>query len=540
MAKAAKPHFYCSQCGHEASRWFGRCPACQAWNSATEAPVQGAADPKRRNERGRWRSAAATPAAPRPLAEVEVEHVRRSATGFAEIDRVLGGGLVPGSLLLVGGDPGIGKSTLLLQLACALAAAGQRVLYVTGEESEDQIRLRASRIGPVADSLLVLCETDVDALLEAATAAGPAVLIVDSIQTLSRGDVEGAPGAVTQIRECGLTLMHFSKATRTTVFLVGHVTKDGAVAGPRVLEHMVDAVLYLEGERYQHYRVLRAAKNRFGSTDELGVFEMTGAGLVEVANPSAAFLSESQRSEPGSAVVASLEGTRPLLVEVQALVSTSFYGTPQRVTSGFDPRRLAVLLAVLERRVGLRLGRHDVFVTVTGGLRLDEPGTDLGVLLAVASSFTSRPVLPRTLAVGEVSLSGELRRVSRLGARVREAAQLGFERVGVPNAQAGEAEGLGVEIVALTHVRDAIERLLGVRIPRASAGASSGRGPGAAEEQAGAPGGAASRPGVATGDSTEARRTPDGGAVRDARKPEGLGARRLPVRARSAGSGSQR
>jgi DNA repair protein RadA/Sms len=471
MAKTKTPrtHFFCSQCGHENSKWFGRCPACQAWNTAAEAPAGKSGDTAARKNtqgRGRWRAADAAPSAPRPLAEVELESVARSATGFAELDRVLGGGIVPGSLVLVGGDPGIGKSTLLLQLACALANDGQRVLYVTGEESEAQIRLRASRIGPVPPDLLVLCETDVDALLEAAQGTNPAVLVADSIQTLSRAEVEGAPGAVSQIRECGLALMHFAKATGTTTFLVGHVTKEGAVAGPRVLEHMVDAVLYLEGERYQHYRVLRAAKNRFGSTDELGVFEMTGTGLVEVANPSAAFLSESQRSEPGSAVVASLEGTRPLLVEVQALVSTSFYGTPQRVTAGFDQRRLAVLLAVLERRVGLRLGRHDVFVTVTGGLRLDEPGTDLGVALAVASSFLSRPVLARTLAVGEVSLSGELRRVSRLGARVREAAQLGFERVGVPAPQLADAQGLGVEPVSLAHLRDAIELLLGEKVAR--------------------------------------------------------------------------
>jgi len=480
-SKTPKTHFFCSQCGYEAPRWFGRCPACRAWNTAAEAPVEKAEAQAKRDARGRgrWRAADQAPAVPRPLAEVEVEHVARAATGFGELDRVLGGGLVPGSLVLVGGDPGIGKSTLMLQLACALAARGERVLYVTGEESEAQVRLRASRIGPVPPALLVLCETDVDALLEAAQAADPAVLVADSIQTLSRAEVEGAPGTVSQIRECGLLLMHFAKATRTTTFLVGHVTKEGAVAGPRVLEHMVDAVLYLEGERYQHYRVLRAAKNRFGSTDELGVFEMTGAGLAEVANPSAAFLSESERSEPGSAVVASLEGTRPLLVEVQALVSTSFYGTPQRVTAGLDPRRLAVLLAVLERRVGLRLGRHDVFVTVTGGLKLDEPGTDLGVALAVASSFLSRPVLERTLAVGEVSLSGELRRVSRLAARVREAAQLGFVRVGVPAAQLAEAQGLGVEAVALPRLRDAIETLLGdkvARTPPAVRGSAAGPG----------------------------------------------------------------
>jgi len=298
-------------------------------------------------------------------------------------------------------------------------------------------------------------------VLEAAGRLQPHALVVDSIQTLARSDIEGGSGSVTQVRECGLALLHYAKGSSVPVFLVGHVTKDGAVAGPRVLEHMVDAVLYLEGERYQHYRVLRAAKNRFGSTHELGVFEMTDRGLVEVRNPSAVFLSESRRAEPGSAVVASLEGTRPLLVEVQALVSTSFYGTPQRVTTGLDPRRLAVLLAVLERRVGLRLGRHDVFVTVTGGLVLDEPGTDLGVAMAVASSFRSRPVLPGTLLVGEVSLSGELRRVPRVEARVREAAQLGFRRAGVPEVQKAEAEVAGVEVVPLATLREGVERLLG-------------------------------------------------------------------------------
>jgi len=284
--------------------------------------------------------------------------------------------------------------------------------------------------------------------------------VVDSIQTMVRADLEGGAGTVTQVRECGLALLHFAKATRTVVLLVGHVTKEGTVAGPRVLEHMVDAVLYLEGERYHDARILRAAKNRFGSTEELGVFEMTDGGMREVSDPSGVFLSESRGLQAGSAVVASLEGTRPLLVEVQALVSTSFYGTPQRVTSGFDPRRLAVLLAVLERRVGLKLGRHDVFVSVTGGLRLEEPGTDLGVALAVASSFKNRALLERTIAIGEVSLSGGVRRVRRLEARVREAARLGFARVGVPRVQAGEAAGIGIEVIPLDTVRQAFEQLL--------------------------------------------------------------------------------
>jgi DNA repair protein RadA/Sms len=490
MARPAKTHFFCAQCGHEEARWFGRCSACGAWNSAAEAPPAGAPAAKggrgTRSTRARW--VANAPSAPRPLAEIDVSDVRRARTGIAELDRVLGGGVVPGSLTLVGGDPGIGKSTLMMQLARRLADGAGTVLYVSGEESESQVRLRADRLGPIPGGLLLLCESDVEAVLEAAAEVKPAVLIADSVQTLSRSDLEGGPGSVTQVRECALALMHFAKATGTAVFLVGHVTKDGAVAGPRVLEHMVDAVLYLEGERYQHYRVLRAAKNRFGATHELGVFEMTGEGLREVGNPSEAFLAhlapaggESPALAPGSAVVASVEGSRPLLVEVQALVSSSFYATPQRVASGFDPKRLAVLLAVLERRVGLRLGRHDVFVTVTGGIRLEEPGTDLGVALALASSFRSRPLLPRTLALGEVSLSGELRRVTRLEARLNEAARLGFRRAGIPASQADEGKGAKLEIVPLATLREAFESLFGEPVRAADARPSDARpGPAAA------------------------------------------------------------
>jgi DNA repair protein RadA/Sms len=475
-AKAEKTHFFCTACGNEQPRWFGHCPACGEWNTASEAPnpskpgAKGAA-PKPAG-RGRWVPAgAARREGAVPLTEVSLASTERASTGMRELDRVLGGGIVPGSLLLVGGDPGIGKSTLMLQLARAYASAGRKTLYVSGEESEQQIRLRSSRLGDVPEALLLLCETDLETVLETAARLEPEALVIDSIQTLSRADLEGGPGTVTQVRECGLALLHYAKAAKTAVFLVGHVTKDGAVAGPRVLEHMVDAVLYLEGERYQHYRVLRAAKNRFGSTHELGVFEMLESGLREVANPSEAFLSDSTRDVPGVAVVASLEGARPLLVEVQALVSTSFYGTPQRVTSGYDPRRLAVLLAVLERRVGLRLGRHDVFVTVTGGFKLDDPGADLGVALAIASSFRSRPVLSRTLALGEVSLSGELRRVPRLDARLREAAQMGFARAGFPRAQLTDAEGIGMEMSPLSTLREACELLLGdkVETPRAEA-----------------------------------------------------------------------
>ena len=474
--KTAKTHYFCSACGNEEPRWFGRCPSCGAWNTASEAPSSKAAATTgstraARSPRARWAPAGAAgeSRAPRPLADVEVAAAKRAGTGLTELDRVLGGGVVAGSLILVGGDPGIGKSTLMLQLGLALASRGATVLYVSGEESEEQVRLRAARLGKIPQSLYLLCETDLEAVLEAAGRLQPATLIADSIQTLSRAGLEGGPGTVSQVRECGLELLHYAKGSKAAVFLVGHVTKDGAVAGPRVLEHMVDAVLYLEGERYQHYRVLRAAKNRFGATHELGVFEMTQHGLSEVENPSEAFLSATAATgdaAPGAAVVASLEGSRPLLVEVQALVSTSFYATPQRVTSGYDSRRLAVLLAVLERRVGLKLGRHDVFITITGGLSLDEPGTDLGVALAAASSYSGRPVLARTVAIAEVSLSGELRRAPRIDARVREAARLGFTRAGVPAVQAAEARHTGIEVVPLATFRYAIGALLGPRAPK--------------------------------------------------------------------------
>jgi len=459
VAKKNRTTFFCTGCGHEEPRWFGRCPACQAWNTAGEAPPAGASKSTAGGRR-RWTPPGIEAPAPRALASVEMSETPREMTGLPELDRVLGGGLVPGSLILVGGDPGIGKSTLVLQVARALSSQGRKVLYVAGEESEEQVRMRAQRLGATPDDLWILCETDLEAVIESAGAMRPDVLVADSIQTLARADLEGGPGSTTQVRECGLALLQFAKATRTVVFLIGHVTKEGAVAGPRVLEHMVDAVLYLEGERYDDARILRAAKNRFGSTQELGVFAMEEGGLREVENPSAAFLSGASESQAGTAVVASLEGTRPLLVEVQALVSSSFYGTPQRVTSGFDARRLAVLLAVLERRVGLKIGRHDVFVSVTGGLTLEEPGTDLGVALAVASSFKNRPLRARTLAIGEVSLSGGVRRVRRLDLRLREAARLGFARAGIPAVQADEAQGIPIEVVPLVTVREAFDRLL--------------------------------------------------------------------------------
>ncbi len=469
-AKAAKTSFFCTACGNEQPRWFGHCPGCGEWNTAAEAPAggaaaQGAAGGAARRGAARWVPAGdarapkgrsrsrtspwSTPSAPPPGC---ANSTACWAAGWCP-DRCCWSAAIPASARA--------RSCCNWPWPSRARAAASSTSPARRASSRSAC---APRLGEVPPTLLLLCETDLEAVLEAAARVQPDAMIADSIQTLSRADLEGGPGTVTQVRECGLALLHYAKGSRTPVFLVGHVTKDGAVAGPRVLEHMVDAVLYLEGERYQHYRVLRAAKNRFGSTNELGVFEMLDTGLREVANPSQAFLSDGERTEPGVAVVASLEGSRPLLVEVQALVSTSFYGTPQRVTAGFDQRRLAVLLAVLERRVGLKLGRHDVFVTVTGGLKLDDPGTDLGVALAIASSYRSRPLLRRTLALGEISLSGELRRVSRLDARLREAAQLGFVRAGFPKAQAADAEGIAIERVPLGTVREAFDALLGEKV----------------------------------------------------------------------------
>ena len=476
--KARRPAraFFCSACGNEELQHYGRCPSCGAYNTLVEAPADAprreAGEPVREvggTGRRRWvENAGAT--VPRPLAEVELGATARWPTGIPEFDRVLGGGVVPGSLLLVGGDPGIGKSTLLLQLSRALAGRGLRVLYVAGEESAAQVRLRAERLGPTPPELYVLCETEVDEVLAQVGPLRPQVVVVDSIQTAFVREASGAPGAVTQVRESALRYLDLAKGANVPVFLVGHVTKDGAVAGPRVLEHMVDAVLYLEGERYHDVRVLRAAKNRFGSTDELGVFTMAHDGLRQVDDASRAFLSEGP-PRPGAVVTGVVEGTRALLVEVQALCAPSSFAAPQRVTQGFDGRRLALLLAVLEKRVGVRVSHGDVFANVAGGLTLEEPGADLGVLLAVASAREDRLPHAGLVAFGEVGLSGEVRRVRQPASRVREAARLGFRTALVPAAQAAECEGLGVVIVPVAEVKDALLAGLGPRqkaAPRAA------------------------------------------------------------------------
>jgi len=450
--------FVCQACGADFLRWEGQCRSCAAWNTLVETVV--AARPRDR----RAAVAVGPGAVPVPLSAPGEAPVDRLATGLRELDRVLGGGVVPGSLLLIGGEPGVGKSTLLLQVAGGVAAASGAVLYATGEESAGQLRLRAARLGlgagPAADSVAVLATSEVGAIIEAARAARPALVVVDSIQTMTVEELEGPAGSVGQVRESALRLMELAKGEGIAVVLVGHVTKDGSIAGPRTLEHLVDAVIDLGGERGGVMRLLRATKNRFGSTDELGVFEMGESGLREVADPGRAFLAEHEGAAPGSVVAATLEGTRPLLVEVQALVAPAGYGTPARRASGIDPTRLALLLAVLGRRAGVGLGSHDVYANLAGGLSVAEPGLDLAVALALASSLRDRPVDPGTVAVGEVGLLGELRPVAGLDRRLREAARLGFERAIVPASGRGTGTVDGIRILPVANLRDALRAAL--------------------------------------------------------------------------------
>jgi DNA repair protein RadA/Sms len=395
----------------------------------------------------------------RPLNRISPEGQARTPVGIAEFNRVLGGGLVPGSLVLVGGDPGIGKSTLILQAAGALAEPDAPVLYVSAEESAQQIKLRADRLGVRSDDILVLSETNLDEILATAEAAKPGLLVVDSIQTVMLEEIASAAGSVSQVRECTSRLMQWAKPRNVPVFIIGHVTKEGTIAGPRVLEHMVDAVLYLEGERFHQYRILRAVKNRFGSTDEVGVFEMIGDGLREVRNPSEAFLEERSSIAPGSTVAVTMEGSRPILVEVQALATPSSFSMPRRSANGLDTNRLQLLVAVLQKRVGLGLGTQDVYANVVGGLRIMEPAADLAVAVAVASSLRDRPVEPSTVCIGEIGLSGEIRSVNHLERRVQEASRLGFRQGIVPERSANlpAASKLGIEIVPVSTAAEAIE-----------------------------------------------------------------------------------
>jgi DNA repair protein RadA/Sms len=426
MAKT-KYRYVCQECGHEAHKWMGKCPGCGAWNTLVEEVA--ASDVKARVPKSS--SNGQTQAKVESLSDVELGEEARLKTGVAEFDRVMGGGIMQSSFSLIAGDPGIGKSTLMTELGRYLP--DRKVLYVTGEESTRQVKLRAQRLGVTSDAFLLLAETNVEEISGAVQKVDPDVLVIDSIQTIFRPDLSSAPGSVSQVRESTASLLKITKESRFSTFLVGHVTKKGTIAGPRVLEHMVDTVLYFEGDRHHAYRILRSVKNRFGPANEIGVFEMRESGLREVPNPSEIFLSERGYGVSGSTVVCSLEGTRPVLVEIQALVTPSSYGTPQRTATGFDYQRLQMLLAVLEKRVGLRFSDHDVFVNVAGGVKLDEPAVDLGVAVACASSFQDVPTDTNAVLIGEVGLGGEIRTVSQLPPRLKEASKLGFERAVVPH-----------------------------------------------------------------------------------------------------------
>jgi len=433
--------YRCGECGHEHPKWVGRCEACGAWNVVHEEPTA-AKQPSVGRSVGR--SVPATP--PVLLADISQSRLVRWSTGIAEFDFVLGGGIVPGSLILIGGEPGIGKSTLLLQTAARLQGSGIRTLYASGEESPEQLRLRADRLAEPAGAVLVLGETRLEAVIATAEQVGAQFLVLDSIQTVYTDSLEGAPGSVGQVRESAALLMRFAKESGVATVVVGHVTKGGNIAGPKTLEHIVDTVLYFEGEPTLDYRLLRATKNRFGSVDELGVFSMTGRGLEPVPNPSAVFLGSRSATTVGSAVTAVMEGSRPVLVEVQALAAPSGYGTPQRVATGLDPRRLAVLLAVLEMRAGARFAQQDVFVQVAGGLRLSEPAADLAVAAALLSSLHNRPTPPDALYLGELGLGGEVRPIAGLERRLVEAGRLGFHRVFA-------ADRGGINVQGMSHHR---------------------------------------------------------------------------------------
>jgi DNA repair protein RadA/Sms len=459
MAKT-KSAFFCRECGNETPRWQGQCPACREWNTLVEEPVA----PKRAKgapSGGGSLRLPASEAAPVRLRDVEGTERRRWTTGLDEFDFVLGGGIVPGSVVLIGGEPGIGKSTILLQVAARLEAAGRRTLYVSGEESAHQVKLRAERLGPEAADVTLLAETELDTLLLRAAEGGPDVLLVDSIQTVWSPDLEGAPGNVGQVRECAARLQRFAKQTGTAVFLVGHVTKGGGIAGPKTLEHIVDTVLYFESAGGMDHRVLRATKNRFGGVDEIGVFRMTAEGLIAVGNPSELFLGDRAAHASGSAVVATMEGTRPLLVEVQGLAAKASYGAPQRVSTGLDPKRLALLLAVLEKRAGIPFGQLDVFLNVVGGLRLYETAGDLAVAAALASSVYDRAVPADAVFLGELGLGGEVRPVGQMERRLAEAARMGFTTAYLSPRARPRSLPPGLRLVEAEDVRALVQRVFG-------------------------------------------------------------------------------
>jgi DNA repair protein RadA/Sms len=457
-----KTIYACQECGAQSQKWLGRCPECQAWNSLVEetsVPVVAGAGAAAASAGSRYSLAAS--GGPRLYEDIDTVVSTRLTTGIDEFDRVLGGGVVPGSLVLIGGEPGIGKSTLLLQAAAHFAHTTGPVLYSSGEESEHQIKSRGERLGVERAPLYLLAETCLERILEEIGRLKPSLIIVDSIQTVFSLKFQSAPGSVGQVRESATQLLFAAKGQNIPTFLVGHVTKDGNLAGPKVLEHIVDTVLYFEGEKHHSHRIVRAVKNRFGAVSEMGVFEMTGKGLKAVPNPSALFLAERPANVPGSAVLCCIEGSRPLLVEVQALVSTTSYGNARRMASGIDQNRLSLLLAVLEKRAGLNLLGEDVFINVAGGMTVDEPAADLAVVGAVASSLRNRPIRPGTAVFGEVGLAGEIRGTTQASLRLREAAQMGFTRIVVPEGNVSRDEAPpGCEIVTVRNVGEALDQLM--------------------------------------------------------------------------------
>ena len=449
MAKAKKSIFFCQNCGHEENKWLGQCPMCKEWNTFVEEAVA-----VTKSSTVKLAKEAEVVA----LKHVETENEERIHTSIEELDRVLGGGIVPGSLILVGGDPGIGKSTLLLQVCQKLCEKKKQVLYISGEESLKQIKLRANRMGEFTEDLFLLCETNLEVIKTVIEKRRPEMVVVDSIQTMYSEDVTSAPGSVSQVRESTNVFMQLAKGLGISIFIVGHVTKEGTVAGPRVLEHMVDTVLYFEGDRHASYRILRGVKNRFGSTNEIGVFEMRQNGLTEVQNPSEFMLSGRPENASGSVVACSMEGTRPILLEIQALVCNSNFGMPRRTAAGTDYNRVNLLMAVLEKRAGIHLSNADAYVNIAGGIKMNEPAIDLGIVMAIVSSYKNRPIDEKTIVFGEVGLSGEVRAVSMPEQRVAEAKKLGFETCIVPEVSKELLKGItGIKVIGVNTISDAIQ-----------------------------------------------------------------------------------
>ena len=454
MKKSQKTIFSCQTCGYQAPKWMGKCPDCGKWDSFVEERQTAASNPRVAG------SLAGAQSVPVPIDSIELETELRLHTEIQEFDRVLGGGLVPGTLVLIGGDPGIGKSTLMLQALFGLADQGHKVLYVSGEESIRQIRLRSTRLKTVSSNLLVVSEVEVDSILSMIENTKPAVIVIDSIQTMFNGDLTSAPGSVSQVRESTVRLMLMAKKSGIPTLLVGHVTKDGAIAGPKLLEHMVDTVLYFEGESNHIFRILRAVKNRFGSTNEIGVFEMKDNGLDEVANPSAVFLAERPAGVPGSAVTASMEGTRPILVELQSLASATNFGTPRRTILGLDANRVALLTAVMEKKLGMHLMGFDIFMNVAGGVKVVEPAMDMAIVAAVASSFLDKPIADGTVVLGEIGLTGEVRAIGQVDTRLSESRKMGFTRCLVPQSNLKRLPDIkGIDIAGVKTVSEVVENL---------------------------------------------------------------------------------